>query len=308
MKKNMLPPARSGIHFKFGLKMKLSALFTLVCILCLQANTGFSQKSKVTLHLENVTVETVLDKIESETDFLFIYKTREVDLSRKVTLKVKQKKISEILKLLFQGTRTDYEISKNQIILTQHTNKVFLNPPVQQGPIRVTGTVTDASGNPLPGVAVVLKGTKNGVATDFDGNYTITVPGPQSVLVFTSIGFDSKEVTVGKQQILNVTLKEAVSELDEVVVSTGYWQEKRKLSTGNIGKIDAKVIERQPVLNPLEALQGQVAGVFIEQTSGLPGARININIRGINSLNNGFIPDTPNSNLPLIVIDGVPFL
>ena len=258
--------------------------------------------------MTRATLLDVFNEIEEKTEFTFFYKNEDVDLQRKVTIKTKKKTIKQILTVLFESGDITYEILDKQIVLK---NRVPLPPPetasygIQQQ-VRITGIVTDATGKPLPGVAVVLKGTKNGVATDFDGNYSITVPDPESVLVFTSMGFDAKEITVGNRQVINVTLQEAVSELDEVVVSTGYWKEKRRLSTGNISKIDSKVIERQPVTNPLEALQGQVAGVSIQQTSGTPGSAININIRGLNSLNNG-LDGRPNANLPFIVIDGVPF-
>ena len=177
-------------------------------------------------------------------------------------------------------------------------------PPKQQAsttqdPITVTGQVTNTDGVPLPGVSVVVKGTSRGVATDFDGNYQIVVPNGQSILVFTSIGYTEKEIIVGTQTTINVSMEESVSQLDEVVLNAGYYQTEQKVATGNIAKVDAKIIEKQPVNNPLAAMQGQMAGVNIRQTTGVPGGGFEIDIRGVNFING--------STEPLFIVDGVPY-
>lgn len=305
MKNNGLQPPWLGNDLKFDLKMKLTVLFVFVSFFCLQANTGYSQPAKLTLHMENARVEAVLDEIEAETGFLFVYKMKEVDLDRKVTLKVKRKKITEVLNRLFQGTNTDYEIIKKQIVLTRaKDNNDGGQSIITQDPIRVTGKVTDEAGLPLAGVTVRISGTNTGVATDFDGNYTITVPNDESVLVFTSIGFTTQEITVGNQTTINVTLKEAVNELDEVVINAGYYITSKREATGNISQITAQEIEKQPVANPLQALQGRTAGVYIQQQTGLPGGGLSIQIRGLNSIRRG---NDDFASQPFYLVDGVPF-
>lgn len=164
--------------------------------------------------------------------------------------------------------------------------------------IRVAGTVKDANGAPANGVSVNVKGSQLGTATDSAGQYVINVPGPNSVLVFSSIGFGSIEKTVGTQRIINVNLNSAASSLDEVVV-IGYGQTQRKRDVGGaISSVNAKQIqERQPV-NLFDALQGQAAGVLIMNDNGEPGAQGSIQIRGANTF-------TAEGNSPLYVVDGV---
>lgn len=161
----------------------------------------------------------------------------------------------------------------------------------------VTGIVKDASGETLVGVNVLLKGTKIGTATDVNGKFSIKVPDNRSVLVFTYIGFISKEVTVGSQAVMNVTLKEDQSNLNEVVV-TGYGQSVKKSDlVGSIGSVGAKQIKERQPLSLAEALEGQIAGVQSVTDGGDPLSTGTIQIRGMSSLNSG--------NGPLYVIDGV---
>ncbi len=159
----------------------------------------------------------------------------------------------------------------------------------------VTGTVTDNSTIPLPGVNVIIKNTARGASTDFDGNYAIEDVPINSTLVFSYIGFETQEITVTSSgQVINVTLQEDAESLDEVVV-IGYGTQRKKEVTGAVAVIDAKVIEK---LNPTrveQALQGQVAGVNITSSSGSPGSGSNIRIRGVS---------TNGDNRPLILVDG----
>ncbi len=165
---------------------------------------------------------------------------------------------------------------------------------------RITGTVTDKKGEPLPGVSVKIKGTTTGASTETTGKYSITVPNPQAVLVFSYIGYTPKEETVGSRITLNVTLNENTSELDEVVV-TGYGgTAKKKDLAASTSTVTAKEIaERQP-LNLFDALQGQAAGVLVVNDNGEPGAEGSITIRGPST----FSSEGQGTN-PLYVIDGV---
>ncbi|WP_417444558.1 SusC/RagA family TonB-linked outer membrane protein [Joostella sp.] len=164
----------------------------------------------------------------------------------------------------------------------------------QQGNI-VTGVIKgDDFNEPLAGVTVRVEGTNTGAVTDFDGNYSISVPSEQSVLVFTFIGFKSKSVTVGSQQTINVTLETDVTELEELVL-VGYGSQEKKDLTGAIGIAKGEVLENRPIINVTEGLQGVVAGLSISPTSGTPGETPDINIRGATSINGGS---------PLVLVDG----
>ena len=163
--------------------------------------------------------------------------------------------------------------------------------------INVAGTVTESGGTPIPGVNVVVKGTTNGVATDFDGNYSISA-NQGDILVFSSVGFTSQEVTVNGS-VINITMSEDSNVLDEVVV-VGYGTQSRRDLTGSVASIKGEDISRQPVASVDNALQGQAAGVLVTTPSGTPGAGINIQIRGTTSISAG--------NEPLYVIDGIPMI
>jgi TonB-linked SusC/RagA family outer membrane protein len=167
-----------------------------------------------------------------------------------------------------------------------------------QTPVRVSGTVKDNKGAPLVGVSVTLKGSITGVTTDANGQYAISVPSKQSVLVFSFVGYLSKEQEVKEQQIINVALSDKANDLEEVVV-IGYGQTQKKRDVGGaISSVSAKqIMERQPI-NLFDALQGQAAGVLIMNDNGEPGAQGSIQIRGANTF-------TAEGNTPLYVIDGV---
>ncbi|MGA8854739.1 MAG: SusC/RagA family TonB-linked outer membrane protein, partial [Christiangramia sp.] len=162
----------------------------------------------------------------------------------------------------------------------------------------VTGTVVDDEGLPLPGLNVIEKGTSNGVQTDFDGNYSITVA-QGNVLVFSYVGFAKQEVTVGPADVIDVTMKVDASALEEVVVM-GYVSKRREDLTGSAVQIGSEDIQQTPMATVDQALQGKVAGLQISSSSGTPGAVQDIRIRGISSINAG--------NDPLYVIDGVPII
>ena len=161
----------------------------------------------------------------------------------------------------------------------------------------ITGVVNDASGLPLPGAAVVIDGTAEGVATDFDGNYSIEAK-EGDVLVFSFVGFVPQKITVGAADVINVSIQEDSSELQEVVV-TAYGTQKRESIAGAVSIISADQIENATFSNAAKSLEGLVSGLRIIQSSGQPGSDPIIRIRGFGSINA--------DNSPLIVLDGVPY-
>ncbi|MFD2570190.1 SusC/RagA family TonB-linked outer membrane protein [Spirosoma soli] len=163
---------------------------------------------------------------------------------------------------------------------------------------RISGRVTSAQdGQALPGVNIVVRGTTNGVSTDANGNYSITVPGASAVLLLSSIGLTAQEITVGNRTVINVQMQEALNELAQVVV-TGYNTAQRKDITGSIASITPDKFKDIPVASFDQALQGQAAGVQVSQSSGTPGGGLTVRVRGNTSISA--------SNRPLFIVDGVP--
>ncbi len=166
---------------------------------------------------------------------------------------------------------------------------------------QVTGKVTEkATGSPLPGVAVTIKGTKNAVSTDVNGIYKMAIPSNGNVvLVFNSIGFNNLEETVGSKSQINVSLEESATTLNEVkIVNIGYGTVKREAITGAVSSVNSATIAAAPVASALEAIQGRVAGVNISSTEGSPDAAVNVRVRGGGSITQ--------SNEPLFIVDGFP--
>ena len=162
----------------------------------------------------------------------------------------------------------------------------------------ISGQITDQStGETLPGVNILAKGTSTGTVTDVDGNYRLTVPDDAETLVFSSVGYTSQEVAINNQTVINMGLAPDVQSLSEVVV-VGYGTQQRRDVTGSVASIPAESIDELPVSNFSEALSGQVAGVQVQQTTGAPGGGLNIRVRGAGSITAG--------NEPLYVIDGYP--
>ncbi|MBE9490997.1 MAG: SusC/RagA family TonB-linked outer membrane protein, partial [Bacteroidetes bacterium] len=167
--------------------------------------------------------------------------------------------------------------------------------------VQVTGTVTSSEDSQkIPGVSIVVKGTSTGSVTDFSGNYSIAVPSSGTTLIFSSVGMETKEITIDGKTVINIILNPDLQLLDEVVI-IGYGSVKKSDLTGSVASISAKNLEEQAPAPSFDILlDGQVAGVQIQRTSGTPGGSVNINIRGISSVTGG--------NQPLYVIDGFPIV
>ena len=147
----------------------------------------------------------------------------------------------------------------------------------------VSGTIIDESGAPLPGVNIVIKGTTTGIVTDISGKFNIKVPGNDAVLAISYVGYEGQEIQVGQQTVINVTLKEEVKQLSEIVV-IGYGVQKKSDLTGSVASVKASDIAKIPVTGIESALQGRAAGVQVSQNSGMPGSGVKIYVRGISTL------------------------
>ena len=197
--------------------------------------------------------------------------------------------LSTLLQLIFMGELFASGMNIEKIPIVSNT---------VQG-ITITGKVTSAEdGGAIPGVNIVVKGTSIGAVTDFDGNYKLNVPDEGAIMVFSSIGFMTKEILVGDKRVVNVAMINDVTSLDEVVV-IGYGSQKVKEVTGSVSSVTAKDINKLQVAGFDQALQGQMAGVQVTQNSGEPGGNVSIRIRGPGSINS--------LSEPLYIIDGIPF-
>ncbi len=287
---------------KISLRMKLTTFFLMLSLMKIQAGV-YSQNTKLTLNLNNVPVEKLFNKVESVSQYRFLFESSAIDLNRKVTINVKKKGIAEILEEVFKNTDISYSINDRQIILVRKKQQINLTEKhsaeklaVEQG-IEITGVVTDSQNMPVPGANVNEKGTKNGVSTDLDGKFAIRVSGSSSVLVFSFIGFENKEVTVGQSKSLSVILSEQNSALNEVIV-VGYGSVKKKDLTGAVATVKSSDILLSPVASPMEALQGRVSGMDIQRGSGKAGTSPKVLVRGNRSLTA--------SQDPLYIVDGIP--
>ncbi|WP_111307280.1 TonB-dependent receptor [Confluentibacter sediminis] len=284
---------------KFDLKMKLTVLLTFASFLSMFANAGYSQS--ITLDVKNMSVQKVIDKIEVTSKYTFVYNTKFVDLKHKVSIKVKNAPISEVLDQLFEGTNTSYQIMDTEIFLNgrklvENDLNKQLSIEINQGH-QIRGTVKDANGQALPGANIIEKGTTNGTNTDFDGNFSLTISNPNKIIVVSFLGFVTQEIAVNGKTDINLVLQEDNAKLDEVVV-VGYGQKAKGAITGAISSAGSEVFENRPVNNSFEALQGQLPGVTITRASGQPGNQgYSLQIRGYSSIN---------GNVPLVLIDGVP--
>ncbi|MGS2763804.1 TonB-dependent receptor [Sinomicrobium sp. M5D2P9] len=292
---------------KPDLKMKLTVLLLVISLFQLRAAASYAQKTKITLNMQGVSVLEVIEEIEAISDFGFLYSEKDLDLEWKVSVKARKKGIEDILGTLFKDSPVSYNISDKLIILTKSGSvpnnstdpKPNENSRENQQQFEVNGTITDPEGNPLPGVNIIIKGTKQGTMSDPDGKYTIRVS-VDDILTFSYVGFKKVELPVKGPDNIDIQMEEDVTSLEGVELNAGYWKVKDRERTGNISRLTSDEIANQPVPNVMAAAIGRMPGVNIQQNTGLPGGNFTIRIRGQNSLRS-------DANEPLYIIDGVPF-
>ncbi|MCM4172781.1 SusC/RagA family TonB-linked outer membrane protein [Arenibacter sp. TNZ] len=303
MKKLIIIGCSSMFTLKWDLKMKLTAFFLLVCMLQINATT-YSQKTRISLEMNDVKLSEVLNRIETISEFKFFVDTKKINIKRVVDIKADKEKIFDILDKLFLGSNITYEVLKKQIILKEVDKKTtsvlsiapsqsFIEIEKEQQP--VTGTITDDKGVPLSGANILEKGTTNGTQADFDGNFSIVLNDPNAVLVVSYLGFATQQVDINGRTLVNIKLEEDAAGLDEVVV-VGYGSVKKSDLTGSVSSVSSEDLVAFPVVDAAQALQGRAAGVTVQSTNGAPGSEYSIQIRGNTSINAG--------NDPLIVVDG----
>lgn len=240
--------------------------------------------------MNNVKLDKILNEIENQTDYLFIY-NNQVDINKITSVKVKNEAVAQVLDKILSGTGINYELEGTHIILTTEAIKDL---HAQQQAKTVTGTVTDVSGEPIIGANIRIKGTTTGTITDIDGNFSIKAE-PQSVIEVSYIGYLTQETVINNQKSIRFLLKEDTKTLDEVVV-IGYGVQKKADLTGSVANINTEKLNTQSNANIGQALQGKIAGVDIVSQGGAPGSGTRIMVRGIGTLNNAS---------PLYIVDGM---
>ncbi len=284
------------------LKMKLLTILIFTGTMAFSA-TSYSQKTKINLHLENSTLTEILNSIEQESEFIFIYNQKITELDEKRSISVKNENIEKILNHLLDDIGVNYKIDDRQVFLfkkgTDEKKAPVENREVEaQQQNEVNGKVTDKEKKPMPGVTIVIKGTTKGTITDTDGNYSLPNVPDNATLVFSFVGMATQEIPVSGKAVVNVELAESAIGLDEVV-AIGYGTVKKSDLTSSVSKVTSEALKDRPVVSLGEAFQGQLAGVRSQASGGgIPGEDLTIRIRGMNTING-------DSN-PLYVIDGVP--
>ena len=275
----------------------ISLIFVLCSFISVSAAESYAQRVRVSLDYKNVTLEKVINDIKRQTEFEFAYQADlEKMVLKKVTVNVQDELIENVMKTVLQGTGLSFRIIDKIILLSKNRMLITTESSVIDDPARkVSGVVKDKSGT-LPGVTVRVKGTNFGTVTDVDGKYILSIPDGEVVLVFSYVGYQTVEIILKDETIIDIMMVQDALNLDEVVVM-GYGTQKKRDITGAVSTISSADIQKSPVVGIDHALQGQAAGVQVTQNYGTPGAGIQVRIRGV-----GTIGDSD----PLFVIDGVP--
>ncbi len=273
---------------KILMVMKLTTFFLLIGILTVTAR-GFSQQARFDLSLQNGTLQALFQEIENQSEYNFFYKDDQINVNKTITLTVKNSPIEEVLASAFRNTGITYKVVDKVIVITPNTAYQKL---------LISGTLSSAStGETLPGVNILVKGSGTGTISGNDGTYSIEVPDANSVLVFSYIGYKTVEIPVSGQSVINVRMEESTEILEELIV-VGYGRVKKSDITGSVASVTADDLTAYPAADAIQALQGMAAGVQVQSTNGEPGSGYNISIRGNTSINA--------SSDPLIVVDGFP--
>jgi TonB-linked SusC/RagA family outer membrane protein len=253
---------------------------------------------RITLTSNQETLMSVLSRIETSANVRFVYSPDLIGGTQRVSLNVRNEPLAAVLRTLLAPRSLTYEVVGEQIILRRRPQTNAIDPPAARPTDRViSGTVRDEKEGSLPGVNVLVKGTRIGTSTDAEGRFQLTVPDGATVLVFSYVGYVAQEVPIGNQSALTVTLQPDSRALNEVVV-VGYGTRNRGDVSGAVTQVNADMITNQPITSVDQGLAGMVPGVTLREGTGAPGSGPEILIRGINTFGN---------NKPLFVIDNVIF-
>lgn len=274
--------------------MKLSLLMMILAINTAIAGSLAGQDYKVSLNLENASATDIFRELEAKTNLGFVYRNDQINHQKLYTIQAHDEQVSSVLGRVLADQNAKFQILDDYIVILGEN---ISNQAVQDTLQTISGVVTDSDGEPVPGVTILISGTTKGSISAADGTYTLYNIPVGSTLIYSAVGMEDKEIVVGNQTRIDVTMQYSYEEIDEVVV-IGYGTVNKKDLTGSISKISRTEFENRPATNPAEYLLGTVAGLNYDlSTTARPGSTFEI--RGPTSLSA--------SNDPLIVLDGVIF-
>ena len=287
---------RKLLPFKMPLIMKLTAALLIITALQVSAK-GFSQK--VTISKKRATLEQVLESLQQQTGYNFVFNSHTLDKAKEVAIQVNDASVEEVLAICFKDQPLTYIIRDKTIIIREKedaVNTTVAVPPVQ----RVSGVVRDENNLPLEGASVVVKKSGAGTSTNKQGKFELNVPDGEFELEFSFVGYKTVLKTFAAGSSISniaITLQQSVAAGITDAVVVGYGTQRKRDLTGSISTIKGDDFKNLPVSNAAQALQGRASGVDIVRSDGAPGAGYSIRIRGTGTINNAD---------PLVVIDGVP--
>lgn len=275
---------------KLLLMVKLVLL--VLAISCLQARAWGQD---ISLSFKNASLEKVFASIEEQSGYHFIYTKEEIAIAKPVSIDIKNASLAIVLELCFKEQPITYKLQDHYVVVKKKDENKVEGKVKEQ---KIEGRVVNEEGEAVAGATVTVKGIRIGAATNDKGEFSFSYEGEQTRIIVSNIGYERQEIIFQGKDYLYITLRRTINSLDETIV-IAYGNTTRRLNTGNISKVTAEQISKQPVSNPLAALQGRVAGLLITQSSGLNGAGFKVELRGQNSLLQG--------SEPFYIIDGVPF-
>lgn len=227
--------------------------------------------SKISLKTQNCTIESVIQQIEKQTDYLFVYDKNDVDVKRTVYVNGSNTDVIELLKGIFANTDIDCKVLGNNITLSKISNVATrIAQQTRQEKKTAKGNVIDSTGEPVIGASVVEQGTTNGTVTDINGNFTLNLSTPNAKIEISFIGYKTQVLAAQSGKLMAVKLVDDTELLDEVVV-VGYGSQKKVNMTGAVATIDSKTLASRPISNISQGLQGLAPGVTVTNAGGQPG-------------------------------------
>ncbi|MFV0545131.1 MAG: TonB-dependent receptor [Bacteroides sp.] len=284
---------------QFLLTMKITLFLLLFITFQAYSENTYSQSNKVNITHSKQNVGELLSQIESQTDYLFVYNKKNVDINRQISLNIGSKPVSEILEIAFEGTGIRYIMEGKNIILTKTQEQP--SATAQQKKITIKGVVVDSKGEPIIGANVVEKGTSNGIITNLNGEFSLQMPS-NGILSVSYIGYQSQDITINGRTSITIKMQEESTALEQVIVTALGIKKKAASLTYSAQDINGNELTRAKDPNMINALAGKSAGVQINKSSSGLGGSAKVSIRGSRSAFES------GNNQPLYVIDGVPML
>ena len=279
---------------KMLLIMKLTAILLFLISFQGFATGGYAQN--VSLEMKNVPLKKVFKEIQKQTGYYFLYTVELLERVENGNLVVQNASLQEVMNKCLQNTELTYSIVEKTIVIKSIVSVPDIEVQAPPMLIAITGKVTDDKGKPLAGASILVKGSGKGTKTDANGSFSIDAP-PNSTLIISYVGFENTTIKISNQTTISVQLKPSFSNAEEVVV-IGYGTTRKRDLTGSVSQVKTEQLESSPVYNIGEALKGRSSGVQVTNNSSAPGSRIQVRIRGGNSM--------IGSNTPLYVVDGFP--